>query len=243
MREQEQICIVIPSYSRTDLLEKAIDSALNQDYPNIMVYVLTMCFPEIHERIRNKYYSNDKVRIYFFPKQAGWVECQNFISSTTHTNILYGADDIELYPDCVSVAWKTLNEKFPDLDGVVGLNQVNLAGHNPYKGAFGLIGRTYLNHFPNRKWLMPNFFGHFSDMYSTEVADKQGKFYFEPEAKLTHHHPLVTKVNDESTQEIRKKHEQDRNVREILMSLIDRHYWGDGKSNDLLKDATWRFVK
>lgn len=243
MREQEEVCVVIPSYSRTDLLEKAIDSALNQDYPFVKIYVLTMCFPEIHERMREKYYDNKNVRLYFFPEQAGWVTCQNFVSSTTNTNILYAADDIELQPDCISIAWKALTENFPDLDGIVGLNQVNLEGHNPYKGAFGLIGRRYLDRFPNRKWLFPKFFGHFSDMYSTEVAEKLNKFYFEKEAKLIHHHPIVTKQNDESTIAIKKEHERDKNIREVLMSLIERFYWGDGKSEQFLIDAVKRFTK
>jgi glycosyltransferase involved in cell wall biosynthesis len=240
-RPQEEIAVCISSYSRTDLLEKAVDSVLKQDYPFVKVYIITMCFPEIHERMREKYYSNPNVRVYFFPEQTSYVTCQNFVSSITTSHILYAADDIELHPDCVSVAWKTLNEKFPDLDGIIGFNQENMKGLHPYKGAFGLIGRRYLDRFTSRKWLFPKFFGHFSDMYSTFIAEKLGKFYYEENAKVIHHHPLVTKIKDTSTVEILKHHHTDNEIREILLSLVDKHYWGDGKSDQVLIDATRRF--
>lgn len=242
-REKEEIAVVIPSYSRTDLLNKAIDSALNQDYPFVTVYVVTMCNPKIHEGLRLKYLDNKKVNLYFFPQQAGWVTCQNFVASVTNQNIFYGADDIELYPDCLSKAWDSLVNKFENLDGIIGVNQINLEGLQPYKGAFGLIGRRYLDRFPSRKWLFPKFFGHFSDVYSTQVAEKLGKFDFESEAKLTHHHPLVTNFNDESTIAIKKEHDTDGYIKDVLMALLDRFYYGDGKSEQLLTDAVRRFRK
>lgn len=241
MIEQETISVVIPTYKRVEMLERAIDAFLNQDYPHIKIYVVMMKFPEINERIRERYQGNDKVEIFYFPKQIGWAEAQNFIASQTNTSIFYGADDIEPYPDCLSIANETLMIKFPDLDGVVGVNQVNLEGYNPYKGAFGLIGRKYLNRFKDRKWVFPLFFGHFSDMYSTEVADHLGKFIFEPNAKLIHHHPCVTKKPDECTTAIRMEHGKDKEIRDMLMMHFPKHLWGNGTSEKFLMDATWRF--
>ena len=63
--------IIIPIYDRTDLLEDAIRSALNQTFHDYEVILVLDGSPEETRKVVSKYRSNHKIRIFSYPISSG----------------------------------------------------------------------------------------------------------------------------------------------------------------------------
>ena len=71
--------------------------------------------------------------------------------------LIYLNDDVLLYEDTLDELFKTYQKYFPDFDGVMGINQINLPKEKTIKTAFGVIGREYSHRFPNKQIFCPDF--------------------------------------------------------------------------------------
>lgn len=104
---------------------------------------------------------------------------------------LFCTDDCLFAPDALDVAMATLDARFPDGDGVVGLMQENIPDGYPL--AFPLMGRAFLDRFRRltggRELFFPGYYHLFNDAEMGMTLTCLGNWVFERRARLRHFHP------------------------------------------------------
>ena len=135
----------------------------------------------------------------------------------------YLNDDVIIKEDMFRQIIKAFAIHFPDLDGIIGLNQKNITDLQKVKSAFGAIGIKYADRFPNREVFCPDYYRFFADFELWQYAKQINKFVFCKEAQLVHLHPAFYKnLEDETHKEVRKylsldkKTFQRRQIEELL---------------------------
>jgi len=154
---------------------------------------------------------------------VGSVAARNLILPLCNDGILWATDDIEFEPDVIRMALHTFNNQFPDDDGVVGFVQKGVSNFHPT--GVGLMGQKFLQRYPGKKLFYPGYF-HFACQEIYWLANKYGKFYQDPEAKLFHFHPAFHKELTDQTHidaRVHKKRDHDLIKEREAAGLI----WGD----------------
>ena len=80
---KELITIVIPTYKRSEMLERAIDSCLKQSYKNIEIIIVDDNNPDTEyrkdtEKFMKKYKDNSKIRYIKMKQNGGGSAARNF---------------------------------------------------------------------------------------------------------------------------------------------------------------------
>lgn len=117
---------------------------------------------------------------------VGSVGARNAVIPKCPDGVLYGVDDIDFLPGCIEAALEAFNAHFSDDDGVVGICQVDHKNWHPTGVA--LVGKRFLDRYPGRRLFNPGYW-HFAAQEVGWLADKLGRFYQCPEAKIRHYHP------------------------------------------------------
>ena len=205
-----KIDIIIPSLARYEKLHR--------------------CLISIKKAIEYKQVNDIKVFLYFSRHEdmtefnlspPAWLYCDliqdyKFAHSTVFNYhikdskadaILYASDDIEFHEDCLDKVANCMTENYPDMDGLIGINQINIDPDIAVKYAFGLIGAKYAKRFPSKQVVCPDYITYYTDWSIGACAIYLNRFKFCKEAKLIHHHPFVDEKNIDDTyrkgQEIR----------------------------------------
>ena len=174
------------------------------------------------------------------------------------------ADHLEVQPGCIKAVRRVFTERFPDFDGVVGLNLYNLP---PLPGVreycFLAVGRTYLERFRDEgkrrdvastgdagrlEAFCPDYYHFFGDTEFGEYASELGRFEFCEEARVfSHLHTSFAHALDDATHQASRRHvdydeaaRKERTKRGLLWGrTFERLYQGD--VNGVVK--TWPKVK
>jgi hypothetical protein len=119
-----------------------------------------------------------------------------------------------------------MEERFPDLDGIIGLNQENLPIKDTVKTAFGAIGQQFAARFPNKQVFCPEYKRFYLDKELEEYANKIDKLYWCKEAMLIHLHPAYDKKWEDFTHHSVRQH-----LKEDRLTYMKRRdnnlLWGD----------------
>jgi len=127
--------------------------------------------------------------------------------------LCYLNDDIEFFPDTLITAYKIFIEKFPDYDGVIGLNQVNIISSCKVEAAFGIVGKKYAERFPDYQVFCPDYNRFYGDFELWQYAKSIHKFEFASPAQIKHHHPCTnSKLADSTHEEVRTWLSKDREI-------------------------------
>jgi len=114
------------------------------------------------------------------------------------------SDDTELLPDCLERLDEIARVTFPDTDGVIGLNQINIP--DAPQGAIPCTGRKFAERFPNMQIQCPDYMYWNAEKEFEKYARSIGKFIWCSEARLNHYHPSVMpKEMDETHRELRQR--------------------------------------
>jgi hypothetical protein len=118
-------------------------------------------------------------------------------------------DDTELYRDCLDQINRCAETLFPDTDGVIGLNQVNIkGGEGTSESAMVAVGRKFIERFGDHPLLCPDYQAFGADTELGKYAQSVGKFKFCEDAKLMHYHPsYFPNEMDETHNALRKNGE------------------------------------
>jgi len=101
--------------------------------------------------------------------------------------ILLAADDLEFRPNCISWLVTRMKKHFPDGDGSVGLQQYcEEKGFFGSEGAFVLMGRKFVDRFPNGQVFCPDYVHFNSDTELKGFAQRNKLFHFCSEAVVYH---------------------------------------------------------
>jgi hypothetical protein len=137
-------------------------------------------------------------------------------------------DDMEILPGAIEKALESFNRHFPDDDGVLGFHQEGIPHYSP--GAIFLMGERFLNRYPGRRIFYPGYW-HFGDSEVMLLAETLGKFHFEPQAAVYHHHPGIHKDEVDMThQDARKKRQEDQEL--ALERQNKGEIWGKDEEMD-----------
>lgn len=108
------------------------------------------------------------------------------------------ADHLELEPGFREAVEDAFDTHFPDTDGVVGVNRVNLPSkvwNGIRLGDYGhvAIGRAFMDRFPDRQCHCPDYYHFGADTELGLYAESVDRFVFNHEAKCFTHSPNVSK--------------------------------------------------
>lgn len=169
--------VLISSYDRLEPLKKCIKSIMESDYKDVSIFVVVDGNRTLFDKLLA-----EPVTMIFNGKRMDYVFSMNRAlreMSDTDT-VLYGADDLEFAGSCISKAVAALQKHFPDGDGVIGLNSAS----GP--SAFGLMGRKFIDRFPDRQVFCPDYLHFAGDTELGKFAQKIDRFHFAGEAIVLH---------------------------------------------------------
>jgi len=207
--------IVIPSLNRKEKLTNCINSIKKARFGhNINLYL---------------YFSDNSELLYFskLTKDDNWIHCKivkdyrvpSFWNARVKEmgedvdGLMYLNDDVTLFSDTIGKAIKYMTTLYPNTDGIIGMNQVNIPVNQALKTAFGVIGRKFGDRFPDRQILCPEYFRFYSDKELYLYATKVNKFTFCHLVQLEHHHPAFNiKLADSTHLKVRKYLSKDREI-------------------------------
>ncbi len=156
--------IVTPTLNREEKLKRLVGSVVRTTHPKVQMMILP-----------------DK-------DGSGWIRTVNrYLLNVTADIVLVAGDDIELREGCLEAIDVCFARYFPDLDGVVGINQCNLPGAS--KGGLLAIGGKFLERYPGNMCFCPEYKHLGADREVYEYAESIGKFHFCEEARANHFHP------------------------------------------------------
>lgn len=193
------IDLICPSYDRPEKVSRMVASAVRS-------------FPSI------------RITINCLPCDIGTTALANAeIARTICDAVIYTPDDIEFSQSSIPNALKVLNEKFPDGDGMIGFKQSNIENDNG--AAVGLVGQKFIDRFPARQLICPDYRALWGDTELKEYALSINKYHYCESALIKHYHPFVCPEELDRTHKRQKRHKQtDNGTRQLRQS--NNFLWG-----------------
>ena len=208
--------IIIPTYKRFKSLERTVQSIRNSDYKETFTTIII----DGPDDKRYEQLRDERTDIRKNPKRIGWIGSMNETLKRIDGDLFfYGADDIVFYPDCISKLVKAMKEAFPPGDGLVSTRQHLILSGSKIKrkkcgGAFGLIGKKFIERFPDRAAFCPEYFHGSSDKEIRNYAIKAGVYHQCTDAIVLH-----DRTAKDETRKLRKEAQpQDHETRRMRWS-------------------------
>lgn len=174
-----KIIIAIPTCSseRIPLLIQAVESIQASSYKNVHVIIVADGNLDILETVgihfENK--KSDNVAIILNKRRMDWIASVNRVFKEFDSEYyIYASDDLVFPPDCIKKAMQTMQQSFPDGFGLVTITKKN-------RCPFGLIGRKFVEHFPDRQVFCPDYIHYRSDTELQKTVKELKIFAFPPE--------------------------------------------------------------
>lgn len=224
-----QIDVVIPTYKRSLKLQNSIKTIYQakKDRHNINLYIYFSNYDEL--RIFNNFNHWIKKHIvnnYKVPEFWN-SHLKNMVSDV----MIYLNDDVLVEKDFFEIIERDFIKIFPDLDGIMGINQSNLISNQKLDSAYGIIGKKYLERFPDKNPWCTDYYRFFADKELGEYAKSINKFYYNENIKITHLHPSIDhRQIDETHLIVRQWLKQD----QITYQERQKKGWLWGKNYNLL---------
>lgn len=179
------IAIPIVSYERLSLLLNEIESIKAGTYKDVHMVIVIDGNPKLYDAVGTEVEKLPlhNITVILNKKRCGWVASINRVLKEFDSEYyIYASDDLIFPSDCIACAMATMRDCFPDGYGVVTLGR-------KHKCIFGLVGRKWIEHFPDRQMLCPYYIHYASDAEHTRFAHKIGKFAFPPkrDSQVFHH--------------------------------------------------------
>ena len=175
-----QIAVVIPTLTREESLKQTLKSLNNSEYRKISIIVVVDGSRAYYDQVSD----DNRITWLLNKERMGWGKSINLVCQVTDFDAYFSAsDDLQFFPDTLAEAVAAMERKFPDLDGVIGINQ-NLQKFCP--AAMNLTGRKFINRFPKRQLYNPAYQHFCVDSELWHYAQHQGKFHFCKRSRVIH---------------------------------------------------------
>lgn len=178
--------VVIPTLDRFGLIRKTINSIAAGKYKKFSITIIVDDNREPYfKRLKNYYCEkpNLKIDIKLNRRRLGWPNSLNRVFKETDSDFyFYASDDLMFKPNTIERAMLDMNRFFPGGDGVIGITQ-QLGKFCP--AAFGLIGRRFVNRFPERSVFYPRYVHFCGDSELWRYSRKIKRFHL---SKAAVHH-------------------------------------------------------
>lgn len=216
------ITISIPSKGRPAMLTDCVRSIQESNCQSYEIFIHVTSMNDVDEYSRECFFNDPRVCLRIVPS-ATVIQCQNWTAQKVRDFYLPISDDVLFSRDALNDAFYNLTKKFHDFDGVVGLNQKNVPGGKDT--AFMLIGRKFLERFPDRCPFYPGYYQFGADSELGEFAKSINKFAFCEEAIVEHLHPATGRPCDDTHIWARKHLGHDHALRKHRSQRAD--CWGN----------------
>ena len=191
--------VIIPTWNRLKLLRTAVDTILGSTHKDVTVLVVVDGNANILPVV-----AKWPVAVLFNKRRRDWVHSMNrALKYTTGDAVFYASDDLEFPPDLIAEIVAVMGARFPNGDGLVGIETKPTSS----QGAFGLMGKKFIEHFPDRQVFCPDFVHYSSDFEIGRYARTHNKFFFCDTATLVHH-----RLFDETCGLARQARQRDRGI-------------------------------
>ncbi len=219
--------IVLPTKWRQEKLDRCLNSIFHSvknitEY-DIHLYIYFSVESE-YQHYWNHFCAIGNIHLKFLEQYRVPDFWNSHLQSTGADAVCYINDDIEFFEDTAKTILSEFPKRFPDFDGLMGLNQRNLPSHHIVEAAFGVIGRTYADRFPNKQVFPIDYERFFVDLEMCDYAKSISKFYFCQQAEILHHHPNFGGTKDKTHEDVRRFHAKDRATYEKRKNL--GYLWG-----------------
>ena len=174
MKEEPKVTIAIPTCSsnRIPMLIKTIETIQAGEYKNVHPVILADGNPEIERVAKEKLHH---ITVISNKERMDWVFSVNRVLKEFDSDYyIFGSDDLTFHPGSIKCAMAKMQECFPDGFGVIALAKKN-------KCTFGLFGRKFADHFPNRQVFCPDYIHYASDSELMRCVRALGKYDYPPE--------------------------------------------------------------
>ena len=190
--------IVIPTLNRREKLDVCVNSILKSSKEDMNLYLY---FGDERERqdYKKLFQGITNVHTLYLEEYRVPDFWNSYLKDMKADALCYLNDDVELFEDTLDVILEDFQREFPDTDGVLGLNQVNITDPRKVESAFGVIGTKYADRYPNRQVWCPDYHRFYCDWELWRRAKDVGKFYFSENARINHYHPCTNKKLEDST--------------------------------------------
>ena len=169
-----KITIAIPTCSseRIPLLIRTVESIQAGTYKNVHPIIVADGNPKIERVAREKLHH---VSVISNRERCDWIFSVNRVLKEWDSDYyIYASDDLVFPPDCIKKAMQTMQQSFPDGFGLVTITKKN-------RCPFGLIGRKFVEYFPDRQVFCPDYIHYRSDTELQKTVKELRIFAFPPE--------------------------------------------------------------
>lgn len=212
--------ISIITRGRNKLLKKCVNSILENTYSKFRIWIVADGDKEV---LKLKDYWNKKFITIDYLEHSGLVYCNNWVvRNRVKSHWLQGLDDLIFYPEALQEAVNCLEEKYPEYDGVVGLNQFNIP---QYQFSIPLVGKKFLERFPDKKPFYEKYYHFGADTELGLFAKSLDKFWFCKEAKVFHNHPAIERREEDETHKLARVNIQN-DLKLLKKRKKNKNFWG-----------------
>jgi hypothetical protein len=183
--------VCIPTIDRFDLIRQTVKTIVwgmvPGGYKNVSITIIVDDGRQAYyEKLSGYYHIHQEdgfIKIMFNPKRLGWPKSLNRIFKETDDDFYFHAsDDLIFNKNTITKAMADMKKHFPDGDGVIGITQ-QLGKFCP--AAFGLVGRKWINRFPDRQMFYPKYVHFCGDSELWRYSRSIKRFHL---SKATVHH-------------------------------------------------------
>ena len=173
------IDVLIPTWDRLVLLEATVKTILDSTHKDTTIFVVIDGNPKLLPIVNGW-----PVAVLYNQERRDWIYSINrALQYAQGDGVFYASDDLVFPPTLLGELVVAMESYFPDGDGLIGIKQ-NPTGVD---SAFGLMGRKFIDHFPNRHAFCPDFVHYGSDFEIGRYARVHKKFFFCDTVTLLHH--------------------------------------------------------
>jgi hypothetical protein len=209
-----------------------VQKKIKSKAPVVEICVPTLNRPELLKRLAHSIPKGVKFSVSQQTEPQPLTKLVNELYSESVGDIVIMlSDHIELQDGCIEAVLKAFSDNFPDLDGVVGLNMVDLPEEGRNKYASNAMGRKFLDRYPEKNPSCPQYHHFFADTEIGMLAESLDKFYFAEDAHILCHHPAHGDgEKDETYRASRANYQVD--VKTWERRQHDGLLWGVNVAND-----------
>lgn len=197
-----KVTVIIPTCSteRIPLLIQTVESIQAGSYKNVHVVIVADGNPHIQEVANKKLHHISAI---LNKERKDWNFSINRVLKEFDSDYyIYASDDLIFPPDCIKHAVATMEKRFPDGFGVVTISKKN-------RCPFGLFGRKFAEHFPDRQVFCPDLVHYGGDSELMRTISKLGIFAYPPERESQVKH---SRLKDETWKLARRTRTRDRTI-------------------------------
>ena len=208
-KKMREITIVVPTRNRYKKLMRFYKSVPSASYLDI-IFAVDADNVTIRRLTSGSPYRRDPVYgVIIGERHLGSVAMRNLASPMAHDGLLCATDDITFRPDTFPNILTLFNEKFPDDDGVLGLQQ----GGKHHPSGVCLMGQKFLERYPKKHPYCPEYY-HFACQEILWLAAKLDKWASTEKVYVDHHNPKADpSAMDQTHKDARKYRKRDEMIK------------------------------